>query len=203
MCVWILTLTAFFKDIKKYLIKRLFFDKLKKENTMKQKTKKISFTRNTSVLDSLKRLMAAVFLQLPWLCAVLGGMGYVHFKAPEWLNHYFKLSVHQNMAFQLQKRLDFVKENISLLNPLHYADYISALSSSTIESTKVTVISQTVSLLINCLDGLLFVLSVIICIYAFFRVLGCWRRKTSENDIANAVVEKLLPLLEEKELIKK
>ena len=152
---------------------------------------------HNSFLDKIKRLIISVLWQVPWFGSVWIVIWYVQKNLVTYLTVAFELSAHINNAHLLSERTNLLKKGLSLTNPMGYADYIGAVSADIFAQAKVSTIQQTIRLLSGFFDGVLDIVWMIACVYAFFRVLRTYKSKTQENDIANAVVSKLLPILTE------
>ena len=157
----------------------------------------MSFKTNDTLWDTVKRFISGIFWQVPWLSAVGGGSWFVKQNLQTYLETYFDLFLYQKNAVDLQERTEAIQNTLSLTNPLRYADYISALSASTFASAKASTVEQAIHLISGLTNGILSVIWIIACIYAVIRVFKHVHQKTMENDIANQVVEKLLPILED------
>ena len=108
---------------------------------------------------------------------------------------YFDLPLEKQKASILQEYTNKASENLSLLSPSKISEYISSLTSSTFASAKIASIEKTIHFLTSFFDTLL-VLLLIYFAYAFISSsLSKYHEKEKENDIANLVVEKLLPVL--------
>lgn len=147
--------------------------------------------------DRIKRFILAVLPQFFGLCLVLGIIVYVHFYITPWLNQYFNVAVYENEAERLQKKIQFTEQHLSVFNLSGYADYLSAVTGETLASAKVAALKQTVLFLADFFDSLLLILTLFIGISVIFRIRGTLKKQTFENEIAEAVIKKLLPVLTE------
>ena len=108
---------------------------------------------------------------------------------------YFDLPLEKQKASILQEYTNKASENLSLLSPSKISEYISSLTSSTFASAKIASIEKTIHFLTSLFDTLM-VLLLIYFAYGFISSsLSKYHEKEKENDIANLVVEKLLPVL--------
>ena len=154
-----------------------------------------SYNKKDSVKETVKRYIFGIFWQVPWLAGLFALSWYIRQNSENWLVRYFDLFIVQKNAVQLEEKTQLLKSTLSLSNPLRYADYLSALSSSTFAKAKASTLEQTIDLLSACFNGLLTVVWIIACIIAIKKVFAYVNQKSMENEIANAVVEKILPIL--------
>ena len=155
----------------------------------------VQIQKNNSVIDKIKCLATSVLWQLPWLGGLFVIIWYVKKNLMTYLMISFELNTHVLNANILGERTKLIKKSLSLTNPMGYADYAGAVSADLFAQAKVATLQQTVQFLNNFCVGLLDIVWVITCIYAVIRVLRLYRTKKQENDIANAVVAKIIPIL--------
>ncbi len=149
------------------------------------------------IWESFIRFVQAILWQIPWFGIFSGLIWYGKKQASTYLEQSFGITYYEKIATVLERRTNEIADTLSLANPMRYADYIGALSSSTMASAKVTVMRQTIHFLNDTIIGGLHLIWLIGCLYCAMRILQHYRAKTSENDIADTVIEKLTPLLEE------
>ncbi len=147
--------------------------------------------------DSIIRFIQAVLWQIPWFGIFSALIWYGKKQTNTYLENSFGLTYYEKIAAVLEHRTSEIADTLSITNPMRYADYVSALSSSTMASAKATVMRQTVHFLNDTITGSLHLIWLIGCLYCVMRIIHHYRAKTSENDIADTVIEKLTPLLEE------
>ncbi len=149
------------------------------------------------VWQSFVRLLQAVLWQAPWFGIFSGLIWYGKNQVNVYLEDSFGITYYEKIAAVLEKRTNEIADTLSLTNPMRYADYISALSSSTMASAKASVMRQTIHFLNDTITGGLHLIWLIGCLYCVMRIIRHYNAKTSENDIADKVIEKLTPLLED------
>lgn len=149
-----------------------------------------------AVYECGKRWVIAVCWQIPWFALFSGGIWYLKERVNGYLVQAFDLSFYTQNAVLWQKRTAWIYENLSFSNPSSYADYIKALSANAFASAKESITRQTVSLLTDFAQGLFDVIFVIGCVYVVMRVIRLYKEQTRNDEIADAVVAKLRPLLE-------
>ena len=154
-----------------------------------------SYHKKDTIKETVKRYIYGILWQIPWLSGLFGLSWYIRQNSTEWLSRYFDLFVIQKNAVQLEEKTQLLKESLSLSNPLRYADYLSALSSSTFAKAKASTLEQTIQLLSGFFNGFLTVIWIIALFIAIKKVFAYVQQKSMENEIANAVVEKILPVL--------
>ncbi len=160
---------------------------------------KINCSWHKSFFKFLKQFMIAFFWQIPWLFIIGGSVFYARLHLNDWLSTYFELSLHRQTAQNLQNRLNALQNNLSVLNWHSISDYVTTLSSVAFADAKLSVIHQTVTLLTGFFDMILYLFTIWICFHAFWRACTRFNQEKTEQHIADAVAEKLRPLLTPKE----
>ncbi len=145
----------------------------------------------------LFRIIFAVLWQMPWYGIFSGFVWYGKKETHTYLQNKFSIIYHERIANALTKQTDRIAETLSVTNPASFTEYISALSKSTFASAKVSTLQQTARFTENIIVGGLEIIWIIGSIYCIFRIIRLYNTKTTENDIADAVVKKLIPLLED------
>lgn len=153
------------------------------------------YNKKNSAKEAVKRYFFGICWQVPWLSGLFGLSWYLHQNTTEWLSRYFQLSGYQKTAVQLEEKTQLLKETLSLSNPIKYADYLNTLTSSTFAKAKASTLEQTIDLLSGFINFILAAILIFSIIVAIKKVFSYVNRKSMENDIANAVVEKILPVL--------
>ncbi len=143
--------------------------------------------------------MIAFLWQIPWLLVTGGGVFYARLHLNDWLATYFDLSLHQQTVHTLQGRLNTLQNNLSVLNWHSVSDYVATLSAAAFAEAKVSVIHQTLTLLTGFFDVILYLFTIWICWHAFWRACARFNQEKTEQHIADAVAEKLRPLLMQSE----
>lgn len=161
------------------------------------KRKWLSFYKNSSVLSNLKRFIGGILFQIPWFSLFSGFIWYAQTHAISFLNHYFEVEEAQKTAFLLRQKTKAIEETLSFVNPLKLADYISSLTASTFATAKVSTLEQTVHTFSFLVENVLTFMWFLGAFYVFVRAFRFYTEKTRENNIANLVIEKLIPVLEE------
>lgn len=145
----------------------------------------------------LKRFVSSILVQIPWFTLFSALVWYGKKNTAFFLERSFDLwSVQKNASF-LQGRTDLYQKALSLTSPSTYADYIASLTASTFSTARVTTMEQTIHLLSFLFESGLTLIWFLGAFYAVLRIFKSYRRRTTENDIANLVVAKLVPILEE------
>ena len=160
---------------------------------------KTSCSWHKAFFKFLKQVTIAFLWQIPWLFIIGGSVFYARLHLNDWLSTYFELALHQQTAQTLQSRLNTLQNNFSVLNWHSVSDYVATLSATAFADAKVSVIHQTLTLLTGFFDMILYLFTIWICGHAFWRACARFRQEKTEQHIAEAVAEKLRPLLVQKE----
>lgn len=154
------------------------------------------FRKKPSVFDKTQRIIVGILFQVPWFSFFSFGIWYAQTNTISFLENYFKLWQEKRAFFILKQQTQAIKDNLSLINPLKLTDYISSLTASTFAKAKVTTLEQTIHFLSYLFESILSFIWFLGIIYVFIRSYRYYREKTVENNVANLVVEKLIPILE-------
>lgn len=150
-----------------------------------------------AIIKYSKHWVKAFLWQVPWFTCFSGIIWFLNTHLTNYISNAFNLSVYAKNAFLWQKRTEKIYESLSLTNPLSYTDYISALSASAFATAKETTIRQTVLFIGDILNSVLNFIWIIGCIYVVIRILRYHKIHTRNTEIANEVIARLLPILEE------
>ncbi len=150
------------------------------------------------ITDKLKRLMRAIFAQMPWLAVVLGGVWYVRAHVSSYVAGYFDIDGMHKLASGLEMRLGVLREGLSVMSPLKMGDYLAVFGNLSLTQAKMATAQKTADLIVATTTGFTTVVVWIALFYAVIRVFRCYREQNQNNEIANLVVAKLLPYLQNK-----
>ena len=154
-----------------------------------------NFNTHTSLKDKTLRFLKSACPSFIKYSLLSGFVFLIKLNLTQFFYTYFDLPLEKQKASILQEYTNKASENLSLLSPGKISEYISSLTSSTFASAKVVSLEKTIHFLTSFFDTILF-LFLIYFAYAFITTtLSRYREKEKENDIANLVVEKLLPHL--------
>lgn len=156
-----------------------------------------TFKKHNSIKDKLLRFLSGILWQVPWLSCLYGIGYYIQKKLPDYLNIYFDLSTAQRISRALQIRVNVLQDTLSLSNPFNIGEYVSALTASSFAKAKESTLEKTIEFLIGFYEGIFHFIFICAVIYAFFRILRYYHERSLENNIANKVVQKLIPILKE------
>ena len=151
----------------------------------------------SAIILYVKRWGKAILWQMPWFLFFSILLWYGKHHINEYISQAFNLSVYTQNTLFWQKRLHQLYDSLSLTNPFGYADYISALSTSAIAVAKEETIRQTILILNDLLSRACTLIWVFGCFYLLIRILRSYQNQMRRSEIADAVVDRLLPLLEE------
>lgn len=147
------------------------------------------------VIIRLKRLLTAVLGQLPWFIIFAGTVRYGKMQLPAYLKRIFDFGMYEKTAMISEGRLEELQKALSVTNPFGYADYVAAFSVNAFANARLVTLRQTIRILETLLDNCLSFIWFLGCFYLVVRIVRCYHEKTRENEIADAVIEKLKPLL--------
>ena len=156
-----------------------------------------SFNTHTSFKDKALRFLKSAcpsFIKYSFLSIFVF---FIKLNLTQFFYTYFDLPLEKQKASILREYTNKASENLSLLSPSKISEYISSLTRSTFASAKIASIEKTINLLTSFFDTVL-ILLLIYFIYAFIsNTFSRYQEKEKENNIANLVIEKLLPHLKD------
>lgn len=156
------------------------------------------FNTHSSLKDKTYRFFKAAGAPFFKYLFLSGFIYFVKINLNTFFYNYFDLQLEKQKVVILQSYAKKAGENLSLLSPTKISDYITSLTASTFTSAKVASLEKTVNFLTSFFDTVLFLI-LIYFLYAFItKSLSNYKEKERDNEIANLVVKKLLPLLKEK-----
>lgn len=157
-----------------------------------------NFNKNDGIVDNFKRFIKAFLYQGIWFGILSGLVFYLKANLNLFLEKYFELEKFKTETPALIEKINRVSDSLSIMNPSSIGNYISTMTQATFFEAKRVSLEKTVDLISFIGNGTLSIIWVIALIYFCFKVIGYYKEKSQENDLANKVVEKLLPILEEK-----
>lgn len=156
-----------------------------------------NFNTQTSFKDKTLRFFRAALPSFFKYGFLSGFVFFVKINLHQFFYTYFDLPLEKKKASILQEYTKKASENLSLLSPSKISDYITSLTNSTFVSAKVSTLEKTINLLTSFFDTILLFILIYFA-YAFItNTFANYKEKEKENDIANLVVQKLLPLLKD------
>ena len=151
--------------------------------------------KTDTVKDKIKRLLWTLAIYTPLLAIIYGGCWYVNKKIPDWVSHYFNVSIAEKMATATNARVQIAERAMSF--PIGISTYVSAQIDHMAASTKASTLSFAARTTASLLQGVVHILFVLISIYTIFKLIKSYKAKSTEDRIARNVVNMLLPILSE------
>ena len=153
------------------------------------------FNRQTSMKFKTIRFLKACYPSFVKYGFLSGLVYFFKMNLTSFFYNYFDLPLEKQKLSILSKFTSKAGENLSLLSPSKISEYITSLTNSTLAQAKVSTLEKTIHFLTSFFDTVLFFVLIYFA-YAFVRdAFLLFKEKERENNIANLVVEKLLPLL--------
>lgn len=153
------------------------------------------FNRQTSMKFKTMRFLKACYPSFVKYGFLSGLVYFFKMNLTSFFYNYFDLPLEKQKLSILSKFTSKAGENLSLLSPSKISEYITSLTNSTLAQAKVSTLEKTIHFLTSFFDTVLFFVLIYFA-YAFVRdTFLLFKEKERENNIANLVVEKLLPLL--------
>ncbi len=153
------------------------------------------FNRQTSMKFKTIRFLKACYPSFVKYGFLSGLVYFFKMNLTSFFYNYFDLPLEKQKLSILSKFTSKAGENLSLLSPSKISEYITSLTNSTLAQAKVSTLEKTIHFLTSFFDTVLFFVLIYFA-YAFVRdTFLLFKEKERENNIANLVVEKLLPLL--------
>ncbi len=153
------------------------------------------FNRQTSMKFKTIRFLKACYPSFVKYGFLSGLVYFFKMNLTSFFYNYFDLPLEKQKLSILSKFTSKAGENLSLLSPGKISEYITSLTNSTLAQAKVSTLEKTIHFLTSFFDTVLFFVLIYFA-YAFVRdTFLLFKEKERENNIANLVVEKLLPLL--------
>ena len=151
--------------------------------------------KTDTVKDKFKRLFFTLIVYIPILSIVYGGGWYVNQQIPNWVSHYFNVASAEKMATLTNTRVQIAERAMSF--PIGVSTYVSAQIDHMAASTKAATLSFAARTTASILQGIIYILFLILGIYIIFKFIKAYKTRSSEDRIARNVVNMLLPVLEE------
>ena len=153
------------------------------------------FNKQTSMKFKTIRFLKACYPSFVKYGFLSGLVYFFKMNLTSFFYNYFDLPLEKQKLSILSKFTSKAGENLSLLSPGKISEYITSLTNSTLAQAKVSTLEKTIHFLTSFFDTVLFFVLIYFA-YAFVRdTFLLFKEKERENNIANLVVEKLLPLL--------
>ena len=151
--------------------------------------------KTDTVKNKLKRLFFTLIVYIPILSLVYGGGWYVNQQIPNWVRHYFNVASAEKMASFTNTRVQIAERAMSF--PIGVSTYVSAQIDHMAASTKAATLSFAAHTTASILQGIIYILFLILGIYIIFKFIKAYKTRSSEDRIVRNVVNMLLPVLEE------
>lgn len=148
-----------------------------------------------TIKKKIYRLMLTLVFYVPVWCLLYTSSWYVNKQMPIWVSDYFNVSTTQKMADLTNMRVQIAEKAMSF--PIGVTSYVSAQIDNMAASTKASTLSFAAQMTTSLLQGITYVLFLIFNIYMIFRFIKSYKAKSSEDHIAQNVVNILLPALQE------
>ena len=145
--------------------------------------------------DKLKRLLLTLAVYVPLIGIVYGGGWYINQRMPDWVSHYFNVETAEKIATATNTRVQIAERAMSF--PIGVSTYVSAQIDHMAASTKAATLSFAARTTTSLIQGIVYIIFLILGIYIVFKFLKSYKTKSSEDRIARNVVNMLLPVLEE------
>lgn len=153
------------------------------------------FNTQTSLKFKAIRFLKACYPSFIKYGFLSGFVYFIKMNLTSFFYNYFDLPLEKQKLSILSKFTSKASENLSLLSPGKISEYIASLANSTLAQAKVSTLEKTIHFLTSFFDTVLWLILIYFA-YAFVRdTFALFKEKEQENNIANLVVEKLLPLL--------
>lgn len=154
------------------------------------------FSQKTDTIqDKIKRFLWTALIYTPLLGMVYGGGWYINKQMPNWVSHYFNVASAEKIATATNNRVQIAERAMSF--PIGVTSYVSAQIDHMAASTKASTLSFAARTTTSLLQGIVYILFVLLGIYMTFKFIKAYKTKSAEDRIARNVVNMLLPVLSE------
>lgn len=151
--------------------------------------------QSESIKEKIIRLLKTLALFVPLFCVIWGGNVYLNKRIPNLVRDYFNVATAEKLAIATQKRVQMAENAMAF--PIGVSAYVSAQIASVATGTKAATLSFAAKMTTTLIQGILYILVILINIYLFFKLLKYYKTDAAEARIARRVVNLLLPVLEE------
>ncbi len=148
-----------------------------------------------TIKKKLYRLLLTLAVYGPILGIIYGGGWYVNKQMPDWVSHYFNVASAEKMANLTNARVQIAERAMSF--PIGVSTYVSAQINHMAAASKAATLSFTARTITSLIQGIIYVVFVLLGIYMVFKFIKSYKTKSSEDRIARNVVNMLLPALKE------
>lgn len=151
--------------------------------------------KTESIKEKLLRLIRTLLIFIPLFGFIWGGSWYLDKQIPVWVSDYFNIASAEKLSNITQKRVQLAEQAMAF--PIGVSAYVSAQIDSVTAGTKAATLSFAARMTTILLQGILYVLAILMNIYLFFKLLKHYKTDAAEARIARRVVNLLLPVLDE------
>ena len=151
--------------------------------------------KTDTIKDKMKRLLWTLAVYTPLLGLIYGGGWYVNKKIPDWVSRYFNVASAEQIAIATNNHVQIAERAMSF--PIGVSTYVSAQINHMAASTKASTLSFAARTTTSLLQGVVYILFVLLGIYTIFKFIKSYKAKSTEDRISRNVVNMLLPILSE------
>ena len=153
------------------------------------------FEKQTSIKHKIKRFFYACLTPLLKFSLYSGILFYCKENSKTFLSKYFDLSLEKEKLAIITENAQKAGENFSLLSPSKISEYVSNMTSSAFAQAKYIYLEKSVSVSSAIINSILWIIWICLLISLITSCIEAYKEKEQQNDIANLVVEKLLPFI--------
>ena len=146
-----------------------------------------------ALYERLIRLIVSVCYQLPWVLAVVALHFYAHHTFPEKIQSAFGIVEAQTRFAQATQSTEFMKNMISVSNPMASVNYLTSLVNQTVAWSKLNssqiFATAAITFSLWLIDTFLFLGGI----YLIWRTIKVYRQKGRQKESAQLVSKELAP----------
>lgn len=155
------------------------------------------FNLETSLKYKIKRFFLCAIAPCIKFSIFSSAIFYIKANLATLLMEYFNLTTEKTKASLLLEHLKRVGNEVSLLSPKGFTTYLSSATNAVLAEAKVTYIEKIISVSTLFVNGILTLVWFYLIYKLIFSIIGAYHEKERQNELANLVVQKMLPVLKE------
>ena len=156
-----------------------------------------NFNQANTLKDKVKRFLGCCIAPVIKFSILSAGIFYVKANLNILLMQYFNLTTEKTKAALLLEHLKKIGSDVSLLSPSSISNYLSNATTAFLAEAKVTYLEKSISLSTMLINGILTLVWFYLIYKLIFSILDSYKEKDKENEFANLIVQKILPIIKE------
>ena len=156
-----------------------------------------NFNQANTLKDKTKRFLGCSIGPIIKFSILSGAIFYIKENSNTLLIQYFNLTTEKTKAALLLEHLKKIGSDVSLLSPSSISNYLSNATTAFLAEAKVTYLEKSISLSTMIINGILSLAWFYLIYKLIFSIIDSYKEKDKENEFANLIVQKILPIMKE------